>query len=99
MSSSRSDGVTHFVCSSVHLFVPKEFFVVIRHFLVLLVSLEFVVHLKCQQGASRCLNNSRMFQGNFKGVSWKFLWCFKEVSRVFHGEFYDQDIHIMSSTI
>ena len=54
MSSSRSDGVTQFVC----LFVCTLFF--------LLVSLEFVVHLETFKGVSRkfqgCFQDqSRMF--------------------------------------
>ena len=52
--------------------------------------LEFVVHLECQQGASRCLKgvsqqvfSDCMKEVSFKGVSKKFRGCFKEVARVF----------------
>ena len=48
MRSSRSDDVTQFVRSFVCSFVCSYPF-------FLLVSLEFVVHLECQKGDSRCL--------------------------------------------
>ena len=68
-------------CFRVFVF-PSPFF--------LLVSLESVVVLECHkqsksvkgiQWESMCV--SRVLQGSFKGVSKKFLGCFKEVSRIF----------------
>ena len=63
----------------------------VRNLFFLLVSLEFVVHLECQQGDSRCLKGVsqvfRVFQESFTGVSRKFQECFKEVSRVFQESF------------
>ena len=57
MSSSRSDGVTQFVHSSVR---PYPFF--------LLVSLEFLVHFECQQ--ARCFKSvTSVSLGRPKAVS------------------------------
>ena len=82
----------------------------VRNLFFLLVSLEFVVHLKCQQGDQRCLKGvsqvSRVFQRSFKGVSWKFQGyfkevsrkfqrCFKEVSRLFHESFKEVEVSRM----
>ena len=60
MSSSRSDVVTQFVCSSV---CPLFF---------LLVSLKFLLVLKSFNGVSRLFKGCLKFKGSFKDVSKKF---------------------------
>ena len=57
MSSSRSDGVTQ----SVRPFVRPSVRPFVRNLFFLLVFLEFVVHLECQHGDSKCLKGVSSF--------------------------------------
>ena len=82
MSSSRSDGVTEFVCPS----VPKEFVLSLKRICSVIGSEGVCQGPKAVKGELKCFKEvSRVFHGSFKGVSRKIQGCFKEVSRVFQG--------------
>ena len=76
MSSSRSDVVTQFVCSSVRSFVRPSLFFSFSVFEVLSSPKEFQWCFKKVLSVfevSGCFKEaSRMFQGSFKGVYKKF---------------------------
>ena len=68
MSSSRSDVVTQFVRS----FVRSSVRPFVRPLFFLLVSLKFLLVLKCFNGVSRQFKEYLKFDGSFKAVSRKF---------------------------
>ena len=84
MSSSRSDGVTEFVCPS----VPKEFLLSLKRICSVIGSEGVCQGPKAVKGELKCFKEvSRVFHGSFKGVSRKLQGRFKKVSRVFEGSF------------
>ena len=92
MSSSRSDGVTQFVRSSVRssvcVSVPKEFLLSLKRICSVIGSEGVCQGPKAVKGELKCFKEvSRVFHGSFKGVSRKIQGCFMEVSRVFQGSF------------
>ena len=86
MSSSRSDGVTQFVCVS----VPKEFLLNLERICSVIGSelvLGLFYRISLFQSMLQVIFVSRKFQGCFKEVSRVFQESFKGVSRKFQGCF------------